>query len=147
MHSSLACSAHEWREDDTGTRRALPKGDVQYLLRLQREELKAALADWLDTLCECCDEKIGQDLHEVFTRRSALPLIQQHTIFTFDNCALVCTACHRADIGQQPPAERPEFKRRFRRRRERLRQCLLAQEKTLPKWQVKLLEMTPWSQI
>jgi uncharacterized Fe-S radical SAM superfamily protein PflX len=147
MPSSLDCSIHDWRNYDTDARRAMSKGDVRYLLRLQREELKVALFDVLDSICECCDRAAGIDLHEVFVRRSALPLIQQHTIFTFDNCALVCIACHRADLGQQPLAETPAFMARFKRRRERLRQCLLTQVKTLPRWQVRLLEMTPWSQI
>ena len=88
-------------------------------LQEQRRRLKAFIEEEIDGICEVCNGASGLpgiDLHEVYVRRSALPVKLQGRIFVRGNCALVCVACHRADMGQRPPAETEAFKERFKKR-------------------------------
>ena len=88
--------------------------DIRQTIRWARARLKAMIVDETDGICECCNRKIGVDMHEVFVRRSALPVSRQLSIFTRGNCALVCRACHDGPANLEP------FKRRFIKRLRRL---------------------------
>ena len=77
---------------------------------LTRVSLKRRIMEEIDGLCECCDEKAGTDLHEVYVKRSAVPRSKQYRIFVRTNCALVCVQCHDG------PALMEEFKDRFEER-------------------------------
>lgn len=61
---------------------------------LIRAELKRNIVEEVDGSCECCNEKVGTDLHEVYVKRSAVPKKKQHLIFVRTNCALICRQCH-----------------------------------------------------
>lgn len=81
--------------------------------RLQREALKRFVLEEVGPLCEACDVRAGQDLHEVYVLRSAIPKARQVEIFVRGNCAMVCRKCH--DSGA---ASTPEFRQRFAARLE-----------------------------
>ena len=86
-------------------------------LRQQREALKHQIIGEVGAICESCNRHaLALDLHEVWVRRSALPVARQHEIMIRGNCALGCMECHRKDMGQLPLIETQEFKDRFEQR-------------------------------
>lgn len=88
--------------------------EVVAALQAQRAKLKAEIVSEVGACCECCNKfALALDLHEVWIRRSALPVALQHQIMVRGNCALVCVECHR---GRLPLVETLEFKDRFERR-------------------------------
>jgi hypothetical protein len=82
------------------------------IVRKRREEVKRELLDTFGSMCECCEERLGTDLHEVFQRRSADTTWRQLFLFSVSNCALVCPQCHGS-----ARVSTDEFKERIRLRR------------------------------
>jgi len=95
-----------WRKQYTDKDLALREAHRQ-----QREALKRLIIDEIDSLCECCDWRQGFDLHEVFVKRSDLPIERHGEIFVRGNCALVCPECHRDN-----KVAKEEFIERFKSR-------------------------------
>jgi len=76
----------------------------------KRDALKRYIVEQVGEMCECCDLRMGTDLHEVFVLRSDLPKSRHGEIFVRGNCALVCRQCHDSKV------QSAAFKARFRER-------------------------------
>jgi hypothetical protein len=85
------------------------------VVRLHREGVKQDLIDTYGEACECCEEAMGYDMHEVFRPRSTDTSWRQIFLFSLSNCALVCPECHQSGAVYDE-----EFKEKVRARREAL---------------------------
>ncbi len=81
-------------------------------IRKERAQVKRQLLELYGPYCENCERPSDSlALHEVFTRRSAIPVFKQLEIHCLGNCALVCIDCHEIETNSQ------EFKDRIARKR------------------------------
>jgi hypothetical protein len=85
------------------------------VVRLHREGIKQDLIDTYGSLCECCEVRVGYDMHEVFKPRWTDTSWRQIFLFSLSNCVLVCPECH-----QSGAVYAEEFKEKVRVRRELL---------------------------
>jgi hypothetical protein len=81
------------------------------VIRQRRKSVGWELQSEYGLMCECCEEVLGTDLHEVFQPRSSDTSWRQIYLFAVWNCALVCRECHERRVYSD------EFKEKIRARR------------------------------